>query len=110
MAAARSACTCRRVKTSKIPTGVGFGDAADEVVVAMRGVSDTIVALYRPTVKVAGEAPQFDAAWTVSAASPLARRRLAACMQARHAPTCALCLSCTHPPIWYGILRPVHPA
>lgn len=55
----------RRVKTSKIPTGVGFGDAADEVVVAMRGVSDTIVALYRPTVKVAGAAPQFDAAWTV---------------------------------------------
>ncbi|KAG2482478.1 hypothetical protein HYH03_018585 [Edaphochlamys debaryana] len=55
----------KRVRTARIPVGVGFGDSADALAAAMRGTPDAMVALYAPVVKQAGEAPQYDAKWTV---------------------------------------------
>lgn len=55
----------KRIKTARIPIGVGFGDAPDALAAAMRGTPDTMVALYAPVVKQAGDAPQYDAKWTV---------------------------------------------
>ncbi|GFR51981.1 hypothetical protein Agub_g14508 [Astrephomene gubernaculifera] len=55
----------KRIRTARIPIGVGFGDSPDQLAAVLRGAPDTLVALYGPVVKQAGEAPVYDALWTV---------------------------------------------
>ncbi|GLC40138.1 hypothetical protein PLESTB_000881000 [Pleodorina starrii] len=56
----------KRVRTARIPLGVGFGDSPDAVAAMLRGSPDTLVALYQPMAKQPGEAPTYDAKWTVN--------------------------------------------
>ncbi|GLI63451.1 hypothetical protein VaNZ11_006423 [Volvox africanus] len=55
----------KRVRTTRIPLGVGFGDSPDAVVATLRGTPDAMMALYQPIVKQPGEPPSYDAKWTV---------------------------------------------
>lgn len=46
----------RKIKTAKLPIGVGFGDDTDSVVVLMKGVPDAIVAKYATVQQKPGDA------------------------------------------------------
>lgn len=55
----------KRVKTGKIPIGVGFGDQTDSVVALLKGIPDAVVAKYAAVQKKPGENPVFDLQWEV---------------------------------------------
>lgn len=54
----------KRIKTAKIPQGVGFVQGADSVGVAMRGVADAQLALYSMSAK-SGDGGVYQPEWLV---------------------------------------------
>ncbi|GAX85174.1 hypothetical protein CEUSTIGMA_g12592.t1 [Chlamydomonas eustigma] len=57
----------RRIKTPRIPVGAGFSDSkGEQVAVVMRGIPDTIVAMFSPTATKTLEGGTVEQLWQVS--------------------------------------------